>query len=95
MNISYFFLHRPYGRGSGRYLSFLMDYFRNNNNIKLICGMQIKPLPGVNVQTSKIPFQLPVYQGRTDVKKNIKISKMNDKQFYKLIDVFTSNGLKV
>ena len=95
MNISYFFLHRPYGRGSGRYLRYLIDYFRNNNNIKLICGMKIKPLPGVNIQTPKIPFQIPVYQGRTDVKKNIKISKINDKQFYKLIDVFTRTGLKV
>ena len=95
MDVTYFFLHQPYGRGSGVYLRYLMDYFRKKNKIRLICGMKIKPLPGVNIHTPKIPFQIPVYQGRTDVKKNIKISKISDKQFYKLIDIFTKKGLKV
>jgi len=95
MYISYFFLHQPYGRGSGRYLRYLMDYFRKKNNVNLICGMKIKPLPRINIHTPKIPFQIPVYQGRTDVKKNIKISKISDNQFYKLIDIFTNIGLKV
>tara|TARA_Y100000310_G_scaffold242976_1_gene247297 strand:- start:5224 stop:6384 length:1161 start_codon:yes stop_codon:yes gene_type:complete len=94
MDINYFFLHQPYGRGSGRYLRYLMDYFRGKNNVNLICGMKTKHIQGVNIYTPKIPFQIPVYQGRTDVKRNIKISKINDNQFYKLIDIFTRTGLK-
>lgn len=95
MDISYLFLHRPYGRGSGRYLRYLMDYFKKKNRINLICGMEIKSYPGVNVYTPKIPFQIPVYHGRTDVKKNVKLSKISDRQFFKLIDLFTKTGLKV
>lgn len=95
MDITYLFLHQPYGRGSGRYLRYLMDYFKKKYNTNLICGMKIKPLPGINIHTPKIPFQIPVYQGRTDVKKNIKISKISDKHFYGLIDIFTRAGLKV
>ena len=88
------FLHQPYGRGSGRYLRYLMDYFRKRDNVNLICGMKIKPLPGINIYTPKIPFKIPVYQGRTDVKKKVKISRINNKQFYKLIEIFTRAGLK-
>ena len=95
MNITYLILHRPYGRGSGRYLRYLMDYFKKKNNVNLIYGMQYKSYEGVNVYNAKIPFQVPVYHGRSDVKKNIKLSEINDSQFYKLIDIFTKKTLKI
>jgi len=96
-NICYFFLHKPYGRGSGRYLRYLMDYFKAKNTISLVEGMNVKSglLQGINIYNPKIPFQIPVYQGRTDVKKNIKISKINNAKFNYLINVFRKECLKI
>ncbi len=90
MNICYLFLHKPYGRGSGRYLRYLMNYFKVSNSINLIAGMSVKKgfLEDISICNPKIPFQIPVYQGRTDVKDNILLSKINDKQFNHLINVF-------
>jgi len=71
-----------------------MNYFKTKNQVHLVCGMKIKPLDGIKITTPEIPFQIPVYQGRNDVKINIKLSEISDKEFFKLIDIFTKAGLE-
>jgi len=50
-HICYLFLHKPYGRGSGRYQRYILDYFKPKNKISLVAGMPVKPglLPGIKI----------------------------------------------
>jgi glycosyltransferase involved in cell wall biosynthesis len=84
------------GRGSGRYLSYLMDSFKKKNNVSLIAGMDLKKtLSNIAVHHPHMLFEVPVYQGRADVKDNVLLSRISDAKFEYLINVFTKETLRV
>ena len=98
MKICYLFLHRLAGRGSGRYMQSLLEYFKGKRQqLFLVEGMpsKLKILRGVYVRYVHFPFQIPVYQGRADVKKNIKISSVPDSQLFSLIRRFAEWHVKI
>jgi glycosyltransferase involved in cell wall biosynthesis len=98
MNICYLYLHRLAGRGSGRYMQSLLQYFKNKRHrLFLVEGMRSKlsVLRGVYVRYVHFPFQIPVYQGRADVKKNIKMSTIPDSQVFSLIRRFSEWEIKM
>jgi len=98
MKICYLYLHRLAGRGSGRYMQSLLKYFKGKRHqLFLVEGMrsQLSILRGVYVRYVHFPFQIPVYQGRADVKKNIKISTVPDSQVFSLIRRFAEWEVKI
>ena len=98
MKICYLFLHRLSGRGSGRYMQSLLEYFKGKRQkLFLVEGMpsKLKILRDVYVRYVHFPFQIPVYQGRADVKKNIKISSVPDSQLFSLIRRFAEWHVKI
>jgi len=98
MKICYLYLHRLAGRGSGRYMQSLLKYFKGDRHkLFLVEGMRSKLsiLRGVYVRYVHFPFQIPVYQGRADVKKNIKISTVPDSQLFSLIRRFAEWEVKI
>jgi glycosyltransferase involved in cell wall biosynthesis len=98
MKICYLYLHRLAGRGSGRYMQSLLKYFKwKKHQLFLVEGMrsQLKILSGVYVRYIHFPFQIPVYQGRADVKKNVKISTVPDSQIFSLIRRFAEWNVKI
>ena len=98
MNICYLYLHRMAGRGSGRYMQSLLTYFKaKRHRITVVEGMRsnLKLLRGIDVKWVHFPFQIPVYQGRADVKKNVKISSIPDSQLFSLIRRFAEWEVKV
>ncbi len=97
MKICYLYLHRLSGRGSGRYMQSLLAYFKGKRHqIYLVEGMRSKLsiLRGVYVRYVHFPFQIPVYQGRADVKRNVKISSVPDSQLFSLIRRFAEWEVK-
>ncbi len=98
MKICYFYLHRMAGRGSGRYMQSLLSYFKpRKHEITVVEGMRskLKVLKGLDVKYVHFPFQIPVYQGRADVKKNVKISTIPDSQIFSLSRRFAEWGVKI
>ncbi|UCD02872.1 MAG: glycosyltransferase family 4 protein [Candidatus Aenigmatarchaeota archaeon] len=98
MKICYLYLHRMAGRGSGRYMQSLLTYFKaKRHSICVVEGMrsQLKVLRGIAVKYVHFPFQIPVYQGRADVKKNVKISGIPDSQLFSLIRRFAEWEVKM
>ncbi len=91
MNICYLYLHRLSGRGSGRYMQSLLKYFKEKKyNISIIEGMRtnLSILSDIDMRCLTLPFQIPVYQGRGDVKKNVKISEIPDSQLFGVVRRF-------
>ncbi len=98
MNICYLYLHRFAGKGSGRYMQSLINYLKvRNYKLFLVEGLRSKHtvLQGVNVKYVHFPFQVPVYSGRADVKKNVKISEIPDSQFQNIASRFTEWEIKI
>lgn len=98
MRICYLYLHRLSGRGSGRYMQSLLKYFSGKRyKISLVAGMRSKLsiLKDIDVKYVHFPFQIPVYQGRADVKKNVKISTVPDSQLFSLIRRFAEWEVKI
>ncbi len=97
MKICYLYLHRMAGRGSGRYMQSLLTYFKPRHRISVVEGMRskLKVLRGLDVKYVHFPFQIPVYQGRADVKKNVKISTIPDSQIFSLIRRFAEWEVKI
>ena len=98
MKICYLYLHRMAGRGSGRYMQSLLAYFKaKQHSISVVEGMRskLKILKGLDVKYVHFPFQIPVYQGRADVKKNIRISGIPDSQLFSLIRRFAEWEVKI
>jgi len=76
----------------------LLTYFKaRGHKISIVEGMRSKlaVLKGIDVKYVHFPFQIPVYQGRADVKKNIKISSIPDSQLFSLIRRFAEWEIKI
>ncbi|MBN2331368.1 MAG: glycosyltransferase family 4 protein [Candidatus Aenigmarchaeota archaeon] len=98
MKICYLYLHRLAGRGSGRYMQSLLTYFKGKRHqLFLVEGMRSKLsiLRGVYVRYVHFPFQIPVYQGRADVKRNVRMSTVPDSQLFSLIRRFAEWAVKI
>ncbi|MBN1897046.1 MAG: glycosyltransferase family 4 protein [Candidatus Aenigmarchaeota archaeon] len=98
MNICYLYLHRLAGRGSGRYMQTLLKYFKaRKHTIHLVEAMRSKNsvLQGVNLKYVHVPYQIPVYQGRSDINSKVKLSQISDTKFFDLIRRFAECGIKM
>jgi starch synthase len=98
VNICYLYLHRFAGRGSGRYMQSLLQYLKERKHrLFLVEGLRSKHsvLRGINVKYVHFPFQVPVYTGRTDVKKNIRISTIPDSHVFNIISRFAEWEIKI
>lgn len=86
------------GRGSGRYMQSLISYFKpRKHQISIVEGMrsELAILKDLNVKTVHLPFQIPVYQGRADVKRNVKISTVSDLRLLRIARRFAESEMKI